>query len=505
MIHFKGSLLVVFVAMAVMVTSCQDDFDLSKISSDNVEVNSSYILPVARAYTMIADLFPQQRNKIEYRPVAGTDRYCVAAASVRDSVQNYSVYELLGLNSNEGQMYYTPEVNVQELLKYAPSVTIPFQVAIDVRSGFDVKSALCDIEFNVTHKGFSQPANYVVKVGDKQVEGSMNGMEEQTDTHELKDLELSVTDNVAQVSLTISSDALDKSALGSIQIACSMKAFKSVTASVNDVQFDLKTDSVQTGLLPFARFTRIMDIKNPVVGINYSNMSSLKCDVKPDIKVVCNEKSYSFSAPGFAINSNTKRNQVKYNRSNVDFSELMHNMPEVLVLDARLTLNGASSVVTVTPADSLFVGYFYDIPLSVLINGSLDIDTLMLSTVTDQIDMLNRAKLVFDVKSKLPMNCKLKARLVNTSTNRNYSEIEVGEVLKATKIDANKVTVQGQEEVVTTEVMFSEKNVEDLKKSDAIVFMANFCSTDKDYVWITTDDFAELFFSMAAEFDEFNL
>lgn len=503
----RALMLLMSAAMASTLSGCLDGFETDKINSE-VELSPSLLVPMATSNLSIEYLFEEKENAVEYYVADdedGTNR--IKLYSEHEKSISVSLIDFLGLGGTKSFNLGTLDLsNVDfEALKLAGQTTFLRTFTVELPLGgadnMTIHSFFSRLKISSSWSGFSRPMSmgvgsigtyYMTDVkndGSKEVEGDMTFVPE---------------DGKLVVGIMCEGDVEGDGEWGSIDISISLSETDKIVCSTGQISANLGPSIEATNMGAFKNLSKAMYFENPRLWMTCDNSSSFDITIAPQVISVSaddeEEGNSTTLAPSPLSVQHWMEGEEELNHSNSAIAEMLHPVPDYLQYSSAITLSMPSGKesVTVWRSDSVFLGYRYDIPIDFLMDGELSEDKISISDVPENSN-IEEAKLIITSDNSMPFEFSIMATFIERGTGNYLSTINIPSMIEMPQLTEWGTSIGEKIHKVTT-VTLSEKNIEDLQNSKAILFVTE-ASSNGVYVAPKLEDSANIDIALAVKFE----
>lgn len=483
---------------ALAVTACMDDVDVDKISGD-VNIKPTLLIPLAYSDVNTEYLYDQASNAVEhYTAEDGTNR--VRLRANHDSISAYPVMNALGLSGSSKTLKHNIDFSELDFTyssgsdmyeaQYTISLPIVTDNAIVINSlslDYTIRAEYAymygETELTVNMLG----DDIVMELGGEQASGEL---EEKSQNHSIE-----INGNDIEIPVTVRTK--NYRSYTNIDLTFELSNIDNINCSIEDLTIPTSTYISLTHMKNFKRMGRTIEYKNPRLWLTCTNKSPFDGEMRPEICSIGDGRTM-LDNDRYEMPAGTVGKEEEINRENSNIQAFFKNVPDSLRYTADLLLSmpqGASSV-TITQADTIYLGYRYEVPFEFKINGSIECDTAMISDVPN-LSSVKRAKIVCTTTNSMPFGGNVVIQLANLYEDKMLSKIEIKDAIKCPTI-VNGLSTNSVENVSTTEL--TAENLEDLKECDALIISVNLDSNG-EFVAPQLKDRMTLDTSFAAGFE----
>lgn len=494
-------------AMSSTLSGCLDGFETDKIDSE-VELSPSVLVPMATSSLSIEYLFDEKDNAIQYYVADdedGTNR--IKLYSEREKSISVSLFDLMGLGAS--QAFNLGTLDLSDVDFEALKLTGQTKVS----RTFTVELPLCDtdamtiyslssrLKISSSWSGFSRPMSMgigsngvllmteVVNDGAKEVEGDMTFVP---------------SAGKLAVSIVCEGDIDGDGKWGSIDINLSLSETDNVVCSTTQISANVGPSTEATNMGSFKNLSKAMYFQNPRLWMTCENSTPFDITIAPQIISASEDDDADNSgmtlAPSPLSVLHRMSGEEELNRSNSTIAEMLHPVPDYLNYTSAITLSMPTDVVKVTVmrSDSVFLGFRYDIPFDFIMDGELSDDKISISDVPENSN-IEEAKLIITSDNTMPFEFSIKATFIERGTGNYLSTINIPTLIGMPQLSEWGTSIGEMTHNVTT-VTLSEKNIEDLQNSKAILFVTE-ASSNGRYVAPKLEDKANIDIALAVKFE----
>jgi len=458
----KNSLLGIL-CIALMATACMDDIDVDKVSG-KINIKPTLLLPLVYADVNTEYLFDKAANAVEfYTAEDGSQRIRIKAN--HDSISAYPIMDALGfMNSSKS---FLTELDL-EMLNYGGEAYTPIILDIIDKEGASINSLQASCNVTVKYNGFSRDANINMDLFGKDIDMPIGGSNSDGEkTESVENVTITPIDGKVTIPITVKLSENGYGSWGSIEIGIQLYDIDNVNCSISGLTVPTSTCISLTHLQNFKRLGRNSEFKDPRFWLTSTNKSQLDGRMKPNIcsigdgKVTLNNDAYEIPAGKIGI---TKELDEK----NSNVQGIFQNVPDSMsyTADLELSMPDGNSNITISKKDTIYLGYRYDVPFDIKIDGDIECDTAFISDVPD-LDFIKRAKIVCTTTNSLPFGGDIKMQLANIGEHKMLSYINLDNALACPQISESGISLDNIENVSVVEL--NDQNLKDIGNADAII------------------------------------
>ena len=164
-------------------------------------------------------------------------------------------------------------------------------------------------------------------------------------------------------------------------------------------------------------------------------------------------------------------------KSNSNIQLFMDQLPEQLYYQGELVLNPGgelSEEVELDDTDRIYVGYSIELPMDLMINSMMDIDTLDLSE-NDVLSKLEKAKFIVESENGFPMDAEAFIDIYDAETDQVTETIETN-LLVGAEVDSEGIVTKTTQHTETIEL--TDSQIEKLQKADQLFIRIRIVTSD---------------------------
>lgn len=447
----------------MLATACMDDIDIDKVS-DKINIKPTLLLPLVYADVNTEFLFDQKANAVEYYLAKdGSERIRIKAN--HDSISAYPIMDALGFYS--GSKRYATNIDLR-MSSYGADVNAPITMTIIDKDGAKINSMDASCKVTIRYEGFTRDADVVMDMFGKELtfrigdEGSYG-----ESWSSIEEVTITPVDGKVTVPVTITSAEDQYGYWGDIDIDIELTDIDNVNCSINGLTVPTSTYISLTYLQNFKRLGRNSEFKDPRFWLTATNKSQLNGHMASKVfsigdgHIALENSTYSIPAGATGV-------MKELDDSNSNIQEMFGNVPDSVsyMADLRLSMPDGKRNITISKNDTIYLGYRYDVPFDVKIDGEVECDTAFISDVPD-LDFVKRAKIVCTTTNSLPFKGDITMQLANIGEHKMLSYIDLSGALVSPKINNEGISTSSEEKVTIIEL--SDKNIDDIGQADAIV------------------------------------
>ncbi len=471
------------VVVLLLVGCVGDRFDVDRIS-DDLDINTGLMLPVAHADVSVKDILSSQTDEIlYYKDSDGDER--VMIYQNRDSVESLGLGDFLSvdvasisipvplnqLNSGSFQLESGLNMMVENFILTA--VKLKYAIEIEYRNF--PKSVSLQV-------GFPSVLPVKREMSATLLNNGQHVLAFDGDFFQVVNHRIPVSFSLVK---TNSSDVFPISGQGDITIRLTDTELLQATGSTTGF---VLSSGMYNNLIDFSDFGRFKDniwFDNPRIYFHFTNQTPLKGVVSPYMKgsrfegssVVIQGPAIAMDA---AINGITARTTTVYDQANSNVAAFFNSLPEHLSYrgDFSLSMLSSASSITISNQDSIYLGYRAEIPAEFRLNSPIDVDTITIDD-TDLFEDIQRGAFIVDSENSLPLEASLAIAFYDDDTQKIIDLIVCDQVIPSGKVNVQtgKSTASsvGKERIV-----LSEKNIDHLRKTEKLILQLQVKSAGYD-------------------------
>lgn len=504
----KHILFLLGIASILLATAgCTQDLDFDKVTGD-VCVKPSLMIPLANADVTAGYLFEEVDGNVKHVLDDSGDKRIVIYSD-RDSIVKYGVFDLFNINFDESSISQDiPLYGFNTLIDNAspslPSVERSFSFDIELPTkNINLKSVNINYQINISYEDFDMPVDISWSLADAEFE-TETASGTSLIYKNYKRVDVDVVNNKMKFTLKLSADLATKAHLGKLQVSLNIDSVNSITGAVDNFGFTTEKVIQRTNLPAFKRTDGHIRFANPWFRLSSVNGIPLQISVVPYVYSLHGKAEKLANIPinlPAANNGQPVSHKDILDKDNSKVVDFFHVLPDSVEYYAAVSMTMPEGVETITlsPQDSICLGYGYEIPVEFTADTDLESDTIDISDISNLEDIL-RAKLYVNVSNELPISATINIAFCNSMTGRTLTKIVVDDIIAQPNIDASgKSTNMIKKERV---VEFTPNDVEALRKSDQMIVSISMKTPDDGTVSvIVTKNRLKFSMALAAEFD----
>ncbi len=468
----KFLLLISVVGFLGVVGCVGDRFDVDRIS-DDLDVTTGILLPVAHADVSVKDILSNDGDEVVfYYDSDGDER--VMIGQDRDSVRALGLNDFVAVDI-AGVAFPVP---FDQLNSGSISVESALGLTVD---HFNLSRLKLKYTIEVEYSNF--PAAVSLSIGLPSVlpkgraitavlhNGGRNVFSFDGDEFLISGKQIPIALTLMKVNGT---DVLPLPGQGSLEIRLSDVEVIGITGSTTG--FSLSSDVYNNGI-DFSDFNRFKDnirFTNPRVFFCVTNQTPLQGTISPYMKgsrfdgtsmmllgqpIVMND----------AVNGVSARTVIAYDKSNSNVADFMNFLPAHLSHrgDFTLSMPGSSASVTISQQDSIYFGFKAEIPIEFMLDATINVDTIDIDD-TDLFDDIRRGTFEINSENSLPLDASLAIAFYDEDTHSIIDLIVSPHVIPSGKVDS--ITGKSTAPTVGHErIVLSESNIKNLQKTEKLI------------------------------------
>jgi len=480
--------------IVVFIAGCDlDGFDTDKLS-DEIELTSGIALPLAKANLTMADILSEETDFVKYyRDKQGNER--IMLFKDNDSVAFIGLNDFLKLSSQ----------NIDIPVPYA-SFAIQSEISSQVNIPISVPNATlktAEINYSLNVSGSDLDYPIILSIGFPteteslpiEIELEGNSSFSQNFTQRLK-----LTNNQIplQISLKSSNGKVNSQQIGNIAIQLDNFSINYIKGTVGEIQVNIDNGTYNFEFDILNKFPDGIEFADPKLKLLVNNSTPFdglfNTHITGHIEDGQSIELLTPSAMSISACPSDKdlvSDTIVIDKVNSNFQEFLYEVPNKFNYKGDLTLNPAARLndeIELDDQSRIYMGYMVEIPLEVIINSTLEIDSIDLSENDILKDLIN-AKLEIISINGFPFEAEVVIGFYDASNDK------ITETIEANIIDAAEVDDKG---IVTTKIEKKEvieltsEQIDKLSLSDKLIIRLGLRSSNYDQnqpvVFLTNND-----------------
>lgn len=509
MTDVKKVLLGCTMLIAPSFSSCLDDLDVDKISSD-IDMNMSVVVPMANGDITVWDFAnPEKYNAVEYFDESfGKD--LLKFKDGNNEIYKRTIFSLLGM---EGEVTYDSQaLDFDALLRLGATPfdgekevtkTTDLKFRVSNQYNVDIKSLLTSLDVEIESTACTAQCEYELTFpGDKKVTFLVPG---DSQNKSLSDVTLTCVDEYITIPLTIKATVNNSSRIGNLKFKIVLTDLTSIIASANSTLYvPVPADIMSTGMHSLKRFQGTVKLNDPKINLYTTNTSALDILVKPGIKTWDNNKTEDLYVEPFIISAKANKEEHNYDKKNCDIQRLFEFFPNDISVgaDLEMSMPNEADEVTVYKNDEVIIGYQFDIPANMAFKGTVDEENMSFSNVSDDMENVERARIITKTMCSFPFYPQVKVSFVNKDTGKVFGDPLYIDIVDRPTIDEYGLYA-GKEESKTITTDLTTAQVKQLRETKELIFSIAI-NEDQDnapMVWVQKSNRLNFNIALAAEFN----
>lgn len=469
-------LLLLSLPLPVALGGCLDGFETDKVSSE-VEIEPSLLLPLITSNVSVKYLFGEIDNAVEYYVADdedGSNRIRFKAA--HDSIVSLSVVDLLGVS--DGMSYrasldlasVSPAVLSAAGAPGGSAASYTVDLPVDLGEGVTVYSFGTSFRVSCSWSGFSAPMSLTMTVGgqSRTVDVGGDGLASGAVSVDFGNLTLAPTDEKIGVSLLCAVAGETDGQWGSLDFGFKLDDVDAVQCSLKQFAAEVPPVIQLTHLGEFEKTSRYVIFEEPRLWLSCDNSTAVNLSLRPKVSTaISGGKSLGdaeLNVGGRCVAEH------EYNKDNSTIREMLSPVPDTLVYSASLSMSMPVGVerVTLSRADSLFMGFRYEVPFDFMIDADLSENYFSVSDIPEH-DRIVGAQLIVTSTNGLPLDISLVATLIEDDDAR-LSVIDMPRAVETPSL-SEWGTVAGEARHEFKVFELSDENIADLRRARKIGFV----------------------------------
>ncbi len=451
-----------------LLASCiGEEFDTDKLS-DEFNLTTGIALPLAVANITMGDILSEDTDYVKYYlDDDGNERIMLFQES--DSVAHIGLNDMIKISSQ----------NVDIPVPYSAFLIQP-QISQQLSFPLSIPNAnlsTVDISYTISMTGSELAEPITVNMtfpssvsSNSAIAVDLQSNESIVQTYTMR-LDLSNNEIPIEVSIQPNNGTVNSNAVGNIAISMSDFNINYVKGSIGEIPISINNGQYDFDFDVFNNFPDGIEFDDPRFKILVNNSTPFKglfdaqitgeLESKETIELITPELMSISECPSHLdVVSDT----ITIDKTNSNFKDFLFEVPKRFTYTGNLLLNpeaDLSSEIELDDQSTIYMGYVVEVPLEVVINSTLDIDTIDMSD-NDILQELQKAKLVINSENGFPFEAEAFIDFYDSESNT------ITETIKANIIDAAEVDSRG---IVSGKSMKKEEielNTEQIEKLNTI-------------------------------------
>ncbi|MDO4462383.1 MAG: hypothetical protein Q4C30_07810 [Bacteroidia bacterium] len=491
-------------------TSCLDDLDTDKISSD-IEMNMGLVVPMANAEVTLEDFAnPEKFGAVEYfdAPFA---KDLLRFRDGKAAIYKNTLFSLLGM---AGELRYSSQaLDYDNLLglgyitfdgekEITKSTNLRFRVSNKLN--VNIKSILASMDVEVASSACTAECEFALDFPDG------NAVELQLPNGEtmksLKDVTLTCEDGYINIPLTIKAKVKSTSRIGDLKFNIVLTELSSFVASAGSaLKVNVKPDVMATGMHGFKRFQGTVVLNDPKLTIFATNTTGLNVAVVPNVSTFDATKTEELYMEPFTISAKSNEEPHEFTNKNCEGIDYVFDyFPEKLSVgaDIEMTMPNGEDEVEITSKDEVVIGYEFDIPAQMSFKGTVEAESVDFTDVSDDLDDVERARIITNSTCTFPFYAQVRIDFVSKSSGKIFGEPLYINLMDKPNLDENGVCIsKGDSKIITTDL--SSKQIQQMRESKELLFSVAINENEEEapMVWLQKSNKLGFNISLAAGFN----
>lgn len=497
--------LLVSLPLSAALGGCLDGFETDKVSSD-VEIEPGLLLPLITSNVSVKYLFSEIDNAVEYYVADdedGTNRIRFKAA--HDSIVALSLVDLLGVR--DGVDYRTsldlaavsPAMPAASGASRNAAVDYTVDLPVELAEGVTVYSFGCSFGVSCSWSGFSAPMSLTMAVGgqSRTVDVGGGGLASGTAFVDFGELALTPVDGKIRVSLSCAATDAVAGQWGGVELGFKLNDVDDVQCSLDQFTASVSPVVERTHLGEFEKTSRYVIFEEPRLWLTCVNSTAISLALRPKISTAFSGGK-SLADAVLDVGGNISA-ELEYNKDNSTIREMLSPVPDSLVYSASLSLAmpGGVERITLSRADSVFLGFHYEVPFDFMIDADLSENYFSVSDIPEH-DRIVGAQLIVTSTNGLPLDVSIVATLLEGDGAR-LSVIDMPRAVETPAL-SEWGTVAGEARHEFKVFELSDENIADLRRAKKIGFVT-VASSGGQYVAPKLEDELSLDIALAVKLE----
>lgn len=464
-------MLLLSLPLPVALGGCLDGFETDKVSSE-VEIEPSLLLPLITSNVSVKYLFGEIDNAVEYYVAEdedGSNRIRFKAA--HDSIVSLSVVDLLGVRDG---MSYRTSLDLTSVSPAALSAVgaagYTVDLPVDLGEGVTVYSFVSSLSVSCSWSGFSAPMSLTMTAGgqSRTIAVGGDGLVGGAASADFGSLTLTPADGKIGVSLSCAVAGETYGLWGDLDFVFKLDGVDAVQCSLEQFAAEVSPVVQMTHLGEFEKTSRYVIFEEPRLWLSCDNSTAVDLTLRPRVST-----ALSGGKPLGDAELNVGGRGIvehEYNKDNSTIREMLSPVPDTLVYSASLSLSMPAGVerITLSRADSVFMGFRYEVPFDFMIDADLSENYFNVSDIPEH-DRIVGAQLIVTSTNGLPLDISLVATLIEDDDAR-LSVIDMPRAVETPEL-SEWGTVVGEARHEFKVFELSDENIADLRRAKKIGFV----------------------------------
>lgn len=451
-----------------LLASCiGDEFNTEKLVSE-IELNSGIALPLAKADITMGDILSEETDFVKYyKDADGNER--IMLVQDEDSVSHIGLNDMVQLSSQSTDIpvpyaafLVEPEISSQ--------VNIPLNISNANLSAIDINYTL-----SMTGHNLIEPITVQITFSNAdmlEVILQDNDRFEQNYT-----MPLSVNNNEIPIDVRIkpTNGTPSTNETGQLSIGMSDIHINYIRGTIGEIPIQIDNGQYNFEFDVFNNFPDGIEFDDPKLKLLINNATPFSGLFNAQITgELGNNGSIDLLTPSLMsfnacpANQDVVSDTITIDKDNSNFKDFLFEVPTSFAYEGHLLLNPGADINSEVELDNMstiYMGYAVEVPLEVIINSTLTVDTMNISDI-DMLDELQKAKLVINSINGFPFEAEAFIDLFDSESNTVTETIEAS-IIEAAEVDAEGIVSSKTEN--TEEIELSNDQIEKLKSADQMI------------------------------------
>ncbi|MBS2097064.1 hypothetical protein [Carboxylicivirga linearis] len=457
--------------LGVMASCIGDEFNVDKLS-DEMELTSGIALPLARASITVGDILSEETDFVKYyKDEDGNERIMLFQDS--DSVSHIGLNDFLKISGQDFNIP-VPYSSFQYQQEITQNINIPFNIS---NAQLSTIGASYDIVF--TFSQLNDPITVTIDfqsltegTNPLEVELSGNG----TVSHSVSQ-KLQLTNNELPLKVTIrpSNGSTSYSHIGNINVSLENISLTYARGQIDEIAIDIDNGNHQFDFDVFDNLPDGIEFDDPRFKILVNNSTPLEGIFNTNITgKVDNNESLQLNTPNNLFFSSCPENEeynsdtIVIDKNNSNIKDFLYEVPSEFVYKGDMLLRpdaNHTGEIELDEASRIYMGYQVEVPLKIIVNSTMDADTIDLEDF-DFIEDLTKAKIEFFSLNGFPFQAGALLHFYNTET-MSISETIESNIIAAAIVDENGIVTEKKEH--TQAIELTPEQINKLTEADKVI------------------------------------
>lgn len=466
----------------VFIAGCDlDGFDTDKLS-DEIELTSGIALPLAKANLTMADILSEETDFVKYyRDNQGNER--IMLFEDNDSVAFIGLNDFLKLSSQNIDIP-VPYASFAIQSEISSQVNIPISVP-----NATLKTAEINYSLNVSGSDLDYPIilsiGFPTETESLPIEIELEGNDSFSQNYTQR-LKLTNNEIPLQISLKSSNGNVNSQQVGKIAIQLDNFSINYIKGSVGEIQVNVENGTYNFDFDIFNKFPDGIIFDDPKLKLLVNNSTPFDGLFNTQISgLIENDQSIDLLTPSVMsisacpFDKDLVSDTIVIDKNNSNFQDFLYEVPNKFTYKGDLTLNQGAKLndeIELDDQSRIYMGYMVEIPLEVIINSTLEIDSIDLAENDILKDLIN-AKLEINSINGFPFDAEAVIDFYNASDDIITETIETN-IIDAAGVDDNGIVTTKAEKKEVIEL--TSEQIEKLSSSDKLIIRLGLRSSDYD-------------------------